>query len=160
MSNCRAIQNEGRQNLFRFVLQSEAAALRVVGAAGRTLLGDHEAVLSRNRGIGSHDSFKPEEFLFRLSANHTFYCGGSYRHSGRFWVVLRSDDCLAIVGSGLAYEFRVAVFGTGAPLLFLTAIASVIAATKHLESIRNSCVTVPITMKLHNNYRLRVSCFP
>ena len=80
MSNCRAIQNEGRQNLFRFVLQSEAAALSVVRAARRTLLGDDEAVLSRNRRIGSHDSFKPEEINFRLSANHTFYCDGRYWH--------------------------------------------------------------------------------
>ena len=118
MSDGRAIQNEGRQNLFRFVLQSEAAALRVVGAAGGTLLGNDEAVLSRNRGIGSHDGFKPEKILFRLSANHTFYCDGIYRHFDRFWVVIGSHDWLAIVGSGLAYEFRVAVFGTGAPLLF------------------------------------------
>ena len=76
MSDCRAIQNEGRQNLFRAVLQSERAALRVIAAAGRTLLGDDEVILSRNRRIGSHDSFKPEEVLVRLSTNHTFYGGG------------------------------------------------------------------------------------
>jgi hypothetical protein len=100
MPDCRAIQNEGRQNLFRPVLQSERTALRIVAAAGRTLLGDVKAVLSRNRSIGSHDGFKPEEIIFRLSTNHTFYSGGWYGHLDRFWVVTQSEGCL---GSCLEY---------------------------------------------------------
>jgi hypothetical protein len=51
MPDGRAIQNEGRQNLFRPVLQSERTALRIVAAAGRTLLGDVKAVLSGNWSI-------------------------------------------------------------------------------------------------------------
>jgi hypothetical protein len=80
MPDRRAIQNKGRQNLFRPLLQSERTALRIIAAAGRTLLGDVKAVLSRNRSIGSHDGFKPEEIIFRLSTNHTFYSDGWYGH--------------------------------------------------------------------------------
>src|ERR1700730_13555403 len=87
MSDCRAIQNEGRQNLFRAVLQSERAALRVVATTGRTLLGDDEVILSRNRRSRSHDRFKPEEVLVRLSTNHTFYGGGRCVHLIGSWVL-------------------------------------------------------------------------
>jgi hypothetical protein len=55
--------------------ESEIAALRVIAAAGRTVLGNDEAVAARNCGIRSYDGFQPQEIPVRLSTNHTFYSG-------------------------------------------------------------------------------------
>nr|WP_146686350.1 hypothetical protein [Bradyrhizobium canariense] len=96
----RAIQNERRKNLFWLVLQSECAALHIVAASGRALLGDQKTVLSRNRFIGSHDGLKPQEILFRLSPNHTFYSGGrQYRHGSL--CVRRSVRMITALGNRL-----------------------------------------------------------
>src|SRR3977135_3940012 len=110
MSFCRAIQNDGRKNLFQPVLQSERAALCVVAAAGRTLLGDEEGVLSGNRCIRSHDGLEPEEILVRLSTNHTFYSSDRrYRHLICSYPL--SKDCSTLQSFG-------AVMSSGAWLPF------------------------------------------
>jgi hypothetical protein len=104
ISDCGAIENKGRQNSFRTVLQSESAALRVIAAARRTLLGDKKTILPRDRRLGSHDSLKPEEVLVRLSTNHTFYSGGcdGYWHFHLFYVVTRSKDHLVSIDQVLS----------------------------------------------------------
>ena len=75
MSDRGAIQDEGGQNLLGARLQGKGAALRVVAAAARALLGDDEFVLTGHRLLRSNDGFQPEEIIVRSRANHTFYSG-------------------------------------------------------------------------------------
>jgi hypothetical protein len=55
--------------------ESERAALRVIAAAGRAVLGDDETVSPGNSRIRSYDGLQPQEIPVRLRTNHTFYSG-------------------------------------------------------------------------------------
>jgi hypothetical protein len=57
------------------MLESESAALRVVAAPGRTVLGDDESVVACNCRIRSYDGFQSQEIPVRLGSNHTLYSG-------------------------------------------------------------------------------------
>ena len=90
ISDRRAIEDERRKNLLGSVLENEGAALRVVGAPGRAILGDDETVAPGDRLIRSDHSFEPQEVPVRLCANHTFYLGWRRRRHFRSFVQLEA----------------------------------------------------------------------
>ena len=124
--------------------ESEIAALRVIAAAGRTVLGDDEAVAPCNCRIRSYDGLQPQEIPVGLCANHTFYSGCYwYRHLDRS-ICLEPLPVTAVMSMQSSIQVQ--------PLSFFdTALRLRRFHSKHLESDHDTYVTVRAAAKSRNS---------